>query len=484
MIHPLLYELNTRCWLQRLSTQQGKTISLANVPEKEITRWRKLGFTHIWAMGAWTIGKRCREMALRSNSLKERFSKILSDWNERDVTGSPYSIEKYEVSAALGGKEGLKKFRRQLNAHGLKLILDFVPNHVGLDHRWVTEQPEFLMQSPREAPGTFSQQTKDGLRWLAHGRDPNFPPWSDTAQVNYRRPEARAAITEILQDIAGQCDGARCDMAMLVLNDVFTRTWAHIPDSTPMPSNEFWQDAIAAVRREHPDFLFLAEAYWGLKPRLQELGFDYTYCKTIYDRLLERDYAGLQKELLANAPEYVNKSAHFLENHDERRIASIFSLPEHCAAALVTLGLPGMRIIYEGQLSGARIQVPVQLARWPDEPVDAEISAMYQKLLTTLKNSAVGQGDWHMLTPDARTVIAIVWQKDEHAFDLIVVNLTAQPAHCHLRLMPKQLAAHDWRARDLLGKETSLHHGGDLEAQGLSLNLKTHDARLMHFQRR
>jgi Alpha amylase, catalytic domain len=489
MIHPLLLEINTRCWLRQLSEEQRSTITLENVPEAEIDRWQKLGFTHVWAMGVWTVGPLCRAHALENPNLQKQFAKIIPDWTKHDVTGSPYAIGAYEVPATLGGNRGLKEFRRQLNRRGMKLLLDFVPNHLGLDHPWVTEKPERFVQSATELPGTFSQPTRNGPLWLAHGKDPHFPPWSDTVQLDYRRAETRAAMIELLQSVAAQCDGVRCDMAMLLLNDVFQKTWARFPGMDTMPSREFWSDAIAAVRQTRPDFIFLAEVYWGLEGRLQELGFDYTYAKTVYDRLVDKHYAALQKELLSARPEWLARSAHFLENHDERRAATVFSAEQHRAAAMLMLGLPGMRMIYEGQMRGARIQPPVHLSRWPNEPVDAGISAMYGQMLLTLKDSAVGHGDFQLLSPKSlgedssvENFIVVQWQKTPEEFELVVVNLAAQSGRCRVQPAIAGLALHNWETRDLLGSEAAHHHGGDLEGQGIHFALPANGAQLLRFR--
>lgn len=489
MIHPLLYEVNTRCWLHRLSTEQGRAVTLGDVPDEEIDRWHTLGFTHIWAMGVWTVGPRCRAQALENPFLQHRFNQILPGWRKDDVSGSPYAIADYEVSAELGGAAGLKSFRRQLNARGMKLLLDFVPNHVGLDHRWVNDKPEMFVQSPKEAPGTFRQMTARGLRHVAHGKDPHFPPWSDTVQLDYRREETQAAMLEILRHVSEQCDGVRCDMAMLELAEVFQKTWSHFPGPVNMPEGEFWTKAIETVRRARSDFLFLAEVYWGLEPKLQQLGFNYTYAKTIYDRLVDKHYAGLQKELLLASPRYLAHSVHFLENHDERRAADIFSPAEHRAAALLMLGLPGMRMIYEGQLTGARIQTPVHLSRWPDEPVDARISAMYEQLFLVLKDSAVGRGEFQLLAPkpvaedsDANAFIVVQWQKTSREFELVVVNLSAKAAQCIVHPAIADIAAHDWEAGDQLGTEIFRVHGGDVEGQGVRLGLPAHGAQLLRFR--
>src|SRR4051812_3977483 len=326
MTHPLLYEINTRCWLNALSEEQGRQVTLTTVPEAEFQRWLELGFTHIWLMGVWTTGPRSRSHALHDPHLRKRYSEILPGWHEKDVPGSPYAIAEYEVPATLGGEEGLKSFRERLSNHGLKLILDFVPNHVGFDYPWVTAWPELLVHSSDKQSGTFEQKTLRGTLWLAHGRDPHFAPWTDTVQLDYRLPSTRTAMIQLLKSIANKCDGVRCDMAMLLLNDVFAKTWAQFPSAEAMPKEAFWTLAISTIKQECPEFLFLAEAYWDRQSQLQSLGFDYTYDKQVYDYLVEHRHADLQKHLLEVTPQYLAKSVHFLENHDERRIASALSL--------------------------------------------------------------------------------------------------------------------------------------------------------------
>ncbi len=159
MSDPLLYEINTRCWLHRLSDRYSAPITLANIPADELARWRKLGFTHIWLMGVWAAGPLARAKALQYSDLRRAYDQSLPGWRETDVAGSPYAIGDYQVPPALGGEAGLAAFRRQLHAQGMKLVLDFVPNHLGLDHAWVREQPELFVQSTGEAAGTFAQQS-------------------------------------------------------------------------------------------------------------------------------------------------------------------------------------------------------------------------------------------------------------------------------------------------------------------------------------
>jgi len=491
MPHPLLYEVNTRCWLRALSDQRGAPITLANVPDEQLAAWRERGFTHLWLMGVWTSGPRARAEALKPPELRAAYDQVLPGWQEADVGGSPYAIGDYQVPPALGGEAGLAKFRQRLHEHGLKLLLDFVPNHLGLDHAWLKARPELFVQSPSEVPGTFAQPTGAGLRWLAHGKDPYFPPWTDTVQLDYRRAATREAMAQLLQSVAGRCDGVRCDMAMLELSDVFAKTWTAFPPAgQPAPATEFWGAAIPAVRKAHPEFLFLAEAYWGLEGRLQALGFEYTYDKTLYDGLVSRDAAGVQNHLLGMSAGAVAASAHFLENHDEPRIASVLSAAEHRAAALLILGLPGMRFLYDGQLAGARRKAPIQLARCPEEPADPETAKLYDQLLRTLPGTAVGQGRAELSRPraawpgnlSAQAFVIVQWQARPPEFDLVAVNLAPHRSQCYAPLSVERLGAHNWAMKDLLGEERYQRSGDDLQSQGLYLDLPAHGAQLFHFE--
>lgn len=517
MSFPLLYEINTRCWLRELTERALAPITLANVPEDEFSRWQRLGFTHIWLMGVWTSGARAREQALSEPNRLRDYAQNLPDVQPQDITSSPYAISAYQVPEALGGEAGLASFRRRLNGHGLKLLLDFVPNHMGLDHPWLHEQPDRFVQSPREAPETFLQQTINSARWIAFGKDPNFQAWTDTAQLDYRRADTRQAMHQVLSSIADRCDGVRCDMAMLLVRDVFTKSWIHLsarPSGGGMvekPDWEFWTEAISNIKRHHPEFLFMAEVYWGMEAHLQKLGFDYTYDKTLYDRLVARDGVGVQKHALGLPSEVLAHGAHFLENHDEPRVAALLGpvstpagavpevgtprlrsasrLEEYRAAVLVILGLPGLRLLHEGQLTGMRLRTPVQLLRRAVEPADETIARIYEQVLTTLPKTAVGQERGQVLqprsawegNPTAENFILAQWQTRAPEFDLVVVNLAPHRSQCYALLTIENLKAYHWSMVDLLGEERYVRVGEDLQAQGLYLDLPAHGAQLFHF---
>lgn len=489
MIHPLVLEINTRCWLQELGDRLGVPVTLANVPDDEFAAWVDLGFTHLWLLGVWTTGPVSRQRALDSAALAEELDRLLPGWQPRDVGGSPFAVASYSVPKALGGEAGLQTFRRRLHERGLKLILDFVPNHVGLDHPWLKEHPDRFVQSPQCLPGTFESGSPRGTAWIAHGKDPNFPPWVDTAQLDYRKPETQRAIAEALESVAARCDGVRCDMAMLELRDVFLAQWQAFPMDGPEAEGEFWDHAIRRIRRTSPELLLLAEVYWDLEARLQALGFNYTYDKRLYDYLLRQNRGEVRRHLQGVGPAFLTASAHFLENHDEPRVAGVLPLPEHRTAALLALGLPGLRLLHEGQLDGARHRVPVQLVRRPQEPVDQEIAAFYEQVLRAVRETAVGRGQGELLptrsawpgNASEQDIGVVQWQETPKAFDLVVVNLAPHRSQCYVSLTVPGLSEHNWYMRDLLGSESYQRFGDDLQSQGLYLDLVPHAAQLFHF---
>ena len=203
-----------------------------------------------------------------------------------------------------------------------------------------------------------------------------------------------------------------------------------------------------------------------------------------------RRHADTQRHVLDASPEFVSAGAHFLENHDEERIASRLNLAEHRAAALLVLGLPGMRFLHEGQLAGAQIHVPVQLSHRPPEPVSADIAAWYERLLAALRESAVGHGEGKLRrprpawpdNPTAQNFVLVQWQSRPRQFDLVVVNLASHRSQCYAPLSLDGLADCNWTMRDILGPERYERFGNDLQTQGLYLDVPPHAAQLFRFE--
>jgi hypothetical protein len=489
--NPTLYEINAWAWLEQLSRRAGQPITLGNVPQAELERIAAYGFDGIWLMGVWQRSAGGRQVAREHVGLQGEYRQALPDYREADVVGSPYCIPEYRVDAALGGDAGLAQLRQQLADQGMRLMLDFVPNHLACDHAWLAEHPERLLQGGPDSlarePINYFDVTVDGQwRVFAHGRDPYLDGWSDTVQIDYRKSAARRAMADILLSIAERCDGARCDMAMLVTRDIFLRTWG---GAFEPPQAEFWPAVVTDLHARHPGFLLLAEVYWDLEWELQQQGFDYTYDKRLYDRLLEHDAMDVRLHLTAGL-DYQHRLARFTENHDERRAAATFGVPRSLAAAVLTYTLPGLRLFHEGQLDGWRVKLPVQLGRRPDEPTHPAVDTFYRRLLSALRHPVFREGNWRALkpaeewagNPTHRQIVAHRWSLgDEHR--LVFVNLSSEPAQALVPLDIRTLAGQDWRLVDVLHDTTYLRRGDDMTGAGLYLDLPGYGYHLFEVQR-
>jgi hypothetical protein len=446
--HPVVYEINTWVWLHELSRTAGRALDLAGVPDEELERLAGLGFDAVWLMGVWRRSPASRDVARDHPDLQFAYRAALPDFSAADVVGSPYAIADYTVDPALGGDGALAALRRRLAERGLRLILDFVPNHVALDHAWVREHPARLLRGTDEdlarAPSEFYRDPVSG-GVFAHGRDPYFPPWTDTLQVDYRSVETRRAMADVLLSLAERCDGARCDMAMLVLRDVFLRTWggAFAPELA-----EFWPAAITDVRARRPDFLLVAEAYWNLEDELRRHGFDYAYDKELYDRLVRSDARAADEHLGAPFERQCGR-VRFVENHDERRAADVFGAAASRAAAVLALTVPGLKLVHEGQLEGRRVRLPVQLGRRCPEAADADMERFYRTLLAALRAPCFRAGDWRRLHAGGETpsIIAHRWRRGDEA-RIVVVNLSDEPSHFAVSCALEPKDASSWRLRD------------------------------------
>ena len=424
-------------------------------------------------MSVWRTGPAGRAISRSKPEWRAEFGAVLPDLEEDDICGSGFAITAYTVSDEIGGDAALAHFRERLAQRGIKLMLDFVPNHTAPDHPWVKSNPDYYVQGSEEQIGSAPQnylrvETDRGPRILAHGRDPNYPGWPDTLQLNYANPELQKSQIDELITIAGKCDGVRCDMAMLALPEVFQRTWG----VTPKP---FWPKATMAVRSAHPAFTFLAEVYWDLEWTLQQQGFDYCYDKRLYDRLQSSDVQSIRGHLRAGL-DYQDKLARFLENHDEPRAASTFQWPKHRAAAAITFLSPGLRFFHQGQFEGARARVPAHLCRGPLEPADQNVAAFYDKLLLILKDiDAFRNGDWFQIDPlpawhsnrSSEGFVSYAWAGKDEARYVAVMNYADNRGQCYLSLPFPELEGRQLLLTDLMGSEVYHRDGGDLVHGGL-----------------
>jgi hypothetical protein len=475
-LYPLLYQINTRVWLTELSQALGRPATLDDIPDGELDHLAAMGIEWVWFLSVWQTGLAGQRISRVNPEFRREFQETLPNLREEDIAGSGFAITGYTVHKQLGGDEALIRLRERLHQRGLRLMLDFVPNHTGLDHPWVEIHPEYYLHGTeldvtREPQNYTWAKRVHGDLLLAHGRDPYFPGWPDTLQLDYSNPDTQEAMIAELAKIGGLCDGVRCDMVMLVLPDVFKRTWGRRAEL-------FWPKATQRVRQMHPEFCFMAEVYWDLEWTMLQQGFDYAYDKRLYDRLRDGHARAVRDHFRAGL-DYQNRLARFMENHDEPRAAAIFGPGLHQAAAVITYLSPGLRFFHDGQFQGRKKRISPHLVRAPQEPVNAELEQFYGRLLDVLRQPLVRDGEWHLLecvpawegnwTSDC--FLAFAWQDSDGQRLLVTVNYAGNQSQCYVRLPFTDLNNCEWRLEDLIETATYYRDGHDLQTRGLYLDV-------------
>jgi hypothetical protein len=474
--YPSLYQVNTRVWLTELGRALRRPATLDDIPDAELDWLAQIGFDWVWFLSVWSTGHAGLRASRSCPEWRKEFEHTLPDLRETDIGGSGFAITGYTVHPALGGNAALGRLRDRLRKRGLRLLLDFIPNHTALDHPWVEQHPEYYLAGTaadlqREPHNYVKVRRRGGDLILAHGRDPYFPAWSDTLQLDYSNPAVQEVMIGELMKVASQCDGVRCDMAMLVLPEIIERTWHRA-------AQPFWPRAIGRVREQHPEFCFVAEVYWDLEWTMHQQGFDYAYDKRLYDRLIEGAVRPIRDHFLADR-EYQDKLARFLENHDEPRAAATFPIATHQAAAVTTFLSPGLRFFHQGQFEGRKKHVSPHLVRAPVEPVDETLSQFYDRLLAVLRCPQAREGRWQMIecapawegNGSWDCFLAFTWTTGPGDPLLIAVNYAPHRSQCFVKLSWPELANGTARLRDLMGPAQYDRDGDDLLARGLFLDL-------------
>jgi hypothetical protein len=473
---PSLYQINTRVWLTELSQALHRPATLDDIPDAELDRIASLGFDWVWLLSVWRTGPAGQQISRSNLAWRREFEETLPDLKDEDIGGSGFAITGYFVHPNLGGDAALARLRERLRRRGLQLMLDFVPNHTALDHPWAVGQVDYYVAGTEAAlvskPQNYvrlDQPRADVI--LAHGRDPYFDGWPDTLQLDYSNPATQEAMLGELLKISGQCDGVRCDMAMLVLPDVFERTWGRRAPA-------FWPRATALVRTNAPEFRFMAEVYWDLEWTMLQQGFDYAYDKRLYDRLRQGQARPVREHLCAGL-DYQSRLARFMENHDEPPAAATFASGMHQAAAIATYLTPGLRFLHQGQLEGRRKRISPHLVRGPVEPVDDALRQFYRGLLSVLQKTIVREGQWRLLeclpawsgnwTSDCFIVWS--WTREDCPPLLVAINYAANQSQCYVRWPFADLVDRTVRLADLTSPAVYDREGSDLVRRGLYLDL-------------
>ena len=419
--HPFLYEINTRPWLYELSKKYGKTITkLRDIPLEEFDYLKENGVDIVWMMGVWKLGNYGLEFDKKAN-----YSKYLPDWTTDDVIGSPYAVYEYTCNPELGNDEDLLWLRNQLNLKGLKLMLDFVPNHSAVDAPQATEHPEMYIRAPKEI--IYENRYTD--TGLAYGANKDHFTWMDVLQWNYWENETIEYMKNNIINMLEYADAIRCDVAYQELNDVFAITW---PEELSYynysnPNFEFWSYAISEAKKINPNVIFLAEAYNdSYNEMLINLGFDYAYNRNILKKLMvsAQEFKDYIKDKTGS---FWNDKANFVENHDELRVVYNMGGNDKRAKAAGTIGatIGGMIFMNHGQWEGKQNMLDVHLRRGEYEPINEAMQNHYKKLNKIIRNNAFRSHNFYYIenmSGDKKDDFIAYIREDEESHYLVVVN--------------------------------------------------------------
>jgi glycosidase len=414
-------------WLHQLSRQHGRPITrLDQIPDSELDRLVAQGFTGLWLIGLW-------ERSAASQEIKRRTG-------NPEAEASAYALFDYVIAERLGGEDGWRSLRDRAAARGLRLASDMVPNHVGLDGRWVLEHPHWFVQLPTPPyPGyrftgpdlcrdpRVSIQIEDGywsrtdaavvfkrtdrrtgeVRYLYHGNDGTQMPWNDTAQLDYLLPEVREAVIQQILAVARRFPIIRFDAAMTLARRHVQRLWHPAPGSEgSVPSRaehgvsqaafeaampgEFWREVVERIQEEAPDTLLLAEAFWMMEGYfVRSLGMHRVYNSAFMHMLRDEDNAGFRamlRDVLATSPEVLERFVNFANNPDEESAATQFGKTDkYFGVATLMATLPGLPMFGHGQIEGYTEKYGMEYARaYRDEVPDEGFVAHHEAVILPL----------------------------------------------------------------------------------------------------
>mmetsp|Transcript_15652 Transcript_15652/g.30903 ORF Transcript_15652/g.30903 Transcript_15652/m.30903 type:complete len:533 (-) Transcript_15652:197-1795(-) len=483
--NPLLFQVNTRVVCGELSKELNRPATLDDYPDEELETIAK-DYDIVYFLGVWQTG----DFGIKKSVKLLDIDPCMKGLPKEAACSSPFAITDYSCHTDFGGDECLARLRDRVHAKGMRLVVDFVPNHMAVDHPWTKTRPELLVQGSENSLSREPQNFfKVGDKVFAHGKDMYYDGWEDTVQINYGSDKAREEMGAILKKIAGLADGVRCDMAMLMCEDVLEKTWGGrlAPFGQKKATGQFWPPAIKGSKGVNKDFLYIAECYWDREYELQQQGFDFCYDKTLYDRLKQGDSAAVVGHLKADL-NYQYKLVRFLENHDEERAADTWQDTNfHRASAVLSFTIPGLHFIHDGQQLGRKRRVSMHVNRRDTLDVDVKdkgIKPMYDKLIAAHQCEALRDGEWRQchVTPSQdenpsfnRIISHAAWKDNELV--IVVVNFAGEESTGHIVLPSATgsiVSGKNCKLEDYMGGDTLETQGNKLlgENGGMWMKLK------------
>jgi glycosidase len=404
---------NAFVWLDQLSKHYGREINtLDAVPDEELDKLASSGVTGLWLIGLW-------ERSHASKEIKQRMG-------NSDAVASAYSLFDYAIAHDLGGDGAVDNLRTRAWARGIRMASDMVPNHVGIDGKWVIEHPEWFVSLPYSPFPSYTFGSADLStdsrvaihledhyydhsdaavvfkrvdRWtgsesyIYHGNDGTSLPWNDTAQLNYLNPEAREAVIQTILHVARNFPVIRFDAAMTLAKKHIQRLWFPEPGSgggiasraehgltkadfdTAIPL-EFWREVVDRCAVETPDTLLLAEAFWMMEGYfVRSLGMHRVYNSAFMNMLRDEknsEYRQILKTTLEFEPEILKRFVNFMNNPDERTAVDQFGKGDkYFGVATLMSTLPGLPMLGHGQIEGFTEKYGMEYRRaYYDEQID------------------------------------------------------------------------------------------------------------------
>ncbi|MFN2265966.1 MAG: alpha-amylase family glycosyl hydrolase [Anaerolineales bacterium] len=413
---------NIYVWLDQLSKQYQRPIQhLDQIPDEVLDQLSSWGFNGLWMIGLWersTASQRIKQ--LRGNP---------------DAVASAYSLFDYQIASDLGGEGAYNNLHVRAWQRGIRLASDMVPNHMGVDSRWVIEHPEWFVSldaSPFPAYSfngeNLSWDQRVGIyiedhyfdnsdaavvfkrvdhwsgdtKYIYHGNDGTSMPWNDTAQLNYLLPEVREAVIRTILEVARKFPIIRFDAAMTLAKKHYQRLWFPEPGKGgAIPSRaehgltneqfqsafpiEFWREVVDRVAQEVPDTLLLAEAFWLMEGYfVRTLGMHRVYNSAFMNMLRDeknQEYRLVIKNTLEFDPEILKRYVNFMNNPDERTAVDQFGKDDKYFGVCTLLAtMPGLPMIGHGQIEGFAEKYGMEFRRayWEEIP-DRDLVDRHQR---------------------------------------------------------------------------------------------------------